>query len=1849
MKITIYFLTIIILEFVLLIFPLFLVSDASKPPANILLQESTLPPSPIIPSAAAPLFSLFKQALGAVTEDPKPPEPEPAKESASEVPLYAPTAAPVPVPLFDPKTLEVNGNEPGEDAVNGNEQLVVPNVSFFNPSQFQSNIAALQEARSPSTPFNPSEFTQQPPPDLPAPTPKSDVAQSQETFHHVFTTAPSQEAASTTLSTTTATPPVENTSCQRQSEAHGGPQETLPKEEATAPTEADAFPDQSYGAEQFQSGAEQSQQQFYDPNYNSYYYGGQSQQYYYQYNNYYTPNTAQEQQYPQYAQNQYYGNQNETPAVGAPQFYDPNQYNQVGEPAKVEPIPVEPAPSEPPVAGSALLEPPATPVDQPWSQEQPQQIAFFNPNQLSAEEAGRSNVEDVRDIPFPSPPPPVDFSETQENLENSFDQSRRMTSEFENLNLDSQAESPRPGSSDLPQSNDPPRQVAESPLNVYSIPQNTSIFNPFPTENRPPSSIPPPEPPCANLPPEPPVASTPLSAYFSQRQDSRPSSVASNRSQLASFFDQDVPIFSAAAPAVSSAFSQSAADFFNTPNSNTPQQSAPLARNESAMFSNLQTNAWQSNPQTFSTGQSFSKASSPPPVQLTEPLKELQHEVQPVKPEPALTPPAAQNFGFAPPKKEISPAATPKDYTHPPQPSQIQLSDSYSQDQPITSYFQPQPAAFLAPRQAKGKQVETQPSQASNYFSPAPVQEETRASPGGDGQHSAASPPAVQFFNPVTHFSPQKETSQAASFAQTPFLQTSVAGNQSSLSKFFVNEPQAPASNLFEQQTNAPFPPVGPPAQREIQSLPPQIPVAAPLQTVPVAQPPPPAAAQMPQPTAAINEPPSAASPNEPGVQLFNPTLFGQSQKAFPQADGNKFRIKTALNKYALPPSLSNSIPSYFAPPSSFGLPAQPPSQSHPLTGAVSPAYSPQVQPEIISPPPAPFSPPVTSPEQSVQPPPPQVSSFFQPQQNPIPTYPSQDPTMCKTPPNTPAVIPGMSNPLAHNMRTSNFGDITEEAFSQAMNTSAAKMSPPSHTPSIPVTTYQNQPMHPTDATPFSNSAAQTSQQVASYFYPGQTQNAPLTEGSSSAQPPPPPKNTMSGNSYRLNSRPQYAQAPGLGSSVSAIASLAASMAMSSPIPSSGTQPHDGFAPIPSIAFSTSQADPGLSSTMSLDSNSGFYERVSYHWFFKRVIEKKDIWSPFSSIDSQALEAAFQSGNKEIIVPTDGGRYDVNVHERKRVPIYWDQTPNEVRRCSWFYKNPLDSRSYPYEESFADKLEEEYRSAFLYNKWPRRIELSFGEAIVFSGPNVMSHIPPTAGSILEDWGTIQETGAKSRIVRRGCDEFEIDEGEPGKPDHLFFLVHGIGSVCDLKFRTVVEVVDDFRSMALSLVRSHFRQAKQDGRVNRVEILPVSWHGALHGEETGIDQQLQNITLKSIPKLRHFTNDTLLDILFYTSPVYCQTIIQTVGHEMNRLQQLFMKRNPDFNGGISLGGHSLGSLILFDLLCHQIPLKPEPVLEELDLDETGHNMPPASLLRRGSCKVDYMMGHGTGQPSMHYPQLHFSPIAFFALGSPVGMFVTVRGIESLGQDFKLPTCPAIFNIFHPFDPVAYRIEALVNPELAKLRPVLIPHHKGRKRMHIELRETMARVSTDIKEKLVDSVKSTWNTVYQMAMFSKGENLVQEVDKILFDWQVLAEQMLAADALSEEPEPEPEFYFDSTDPDPAQLGKLNSGRRIDYVLQEAPLESFNEYLFALGSHVCYWESEDTMLMMLRETYSLLGASPDRQREGSAVPEYGRERSWSGGSKESRGSASPSNPSFLTPSTFPPANTPAGPPPTAGFVKK
>jgi hypothetical protein len=68
-------------------------------------------------------------------------------------------------------------------------------------------------------------------------------------------------------------------------------------------------------------------------------------------------------------------------------------------------------------------------------------------------------------------------------------------------------------------------------------------------------------------------------------------------------------------------------------------------------------------------------------------------------------------------------------------------------------------------------------------------------------------------------------------------------------------------------------------------------------------------------------------------------------------------------------------------------------------------------------------------------------------------------------------------------------------------------------------------------------------------------------------------------------------------------------------------------------------------------------------------------------------------------------------------------------------------------------------------------------------------------------------------------------------------------------------------------------------------------------------------------------------------------------------------------------------------------------------------------------MNYLMGKaGTGQPFVMYPQLNFQAVNFFALGSPIALFLSTRGLTDIGEDFKLPSATGVFNIFHPFDPV-----------------------------------------------------------------------------------------------------------------------------------------------------------------------------------------------------------------------------------------
>ena len=68
-------------------------------------------------------------------------------------------------------------------------------------------------------------------------------------------------------------------------------------------------------------------------------------------------------------------------------------------------------------------------------------------------------------------------------------------------------------------------------------------------------------------------------------------------------------------------------------------------------------------------------------------------------------------------------------------------------------------------------------------------------------------------------------------------------------------------------------------------------------------------------------------------------------------------------------------------------------------------------------------------------------------------------------------------------------------------------------------------------------------------------------------------------------------------------------------------------------------------------------------------------------------------------------------------------------------------------------------------------------------------------------------------------------------------------------------------------------------------------------------------------MRDIFNETVVDILFYLSKAYRHKIVKKVAEEADKhYADLYQDgKNPRFKGKVSFVGHSLGTVITYDLL------------------------------------------------------------------------------------------------------------------------------------------------------------------------------------------------------------------------------------------------------------------------------------------------------------------------------------------------
>jgi uncharacterized cupin superfamily protein len=240
-------------------------------------------------------------------------------------------------------------------------------------------------------------------------------------------------------------------------------------------------------------------------------------------------------------------------------------------------------------------------------------------------------------------------------------------------------------------------------------------------------------------------------------------------------------------------------------------------------------------------------------------------------------------------------------------------------------------------------------------------------------------------------------------------------------------------------------------------------------------------------------------------------------------------------------------------------------------------------------------------------------------------------------------------------------------------------------------------------------------------------------------------------------------------------------------------------------------------------------------------------------------------------------------------------------------------------------------------------------------------------------------------VRRGWDGWddesteEPDDEEAKPPEHLVLVVHGIGEALwrrkEFTVPSFFDAVNNLRDLSQSLSRKQVS--------GRFEWLMVYWWEAI--QDPVLRQALARSTLPTVPAMRTVANEVILDVLLYMTPMWREKILDTAANALNRTVRKFKKYNPKWNGSVALVGHSLGSVILFDLL---------------------------SAPTEGGRRLD------------------FSPKQYIALGSPIGCFVSVTGANLRERLATMQGC-SFAHIFHPNDPVAYRLEPLLDMDLSSV--------------------------------------------------------------------------------------------------------------------------------------------------------------------------------------------------------------------------
>lgn len=327
-------------------------------------------------------------------------------------------------------------------------------------------------------------------------------------------------------------------------------------------------------------------------------------------------------------------------------------------------------------------------------------------------------------------------------------------------------------------------------------------------------------------------------------------------------------------------------------------------------------------------------------------------------------------------------------------------------------------------------------------------------------------------------------------------------------------------------------------------------------------------------------------------------------------------------------------------------------------------------------------------------------------------------------------------------------------------------------------------------------------------------------------------------------------------------------------------------------------------------------------------------------------------------------------------------------------------------------------------------------------------------------------------------------------EHLIFVVHGIG-------QDTRKLQSTLQKIKLSI--NHMYENKSNLLKKQIHVRMIDWKTLLlENEKDLLDNLVDSNNNTKYPKM--FIQQTPVDVLQYLSSRNKNHIINDVINQMNIYYNCVKKYRPLFKGNVSLAGHSLGSVMMYEILTNMtkkvgedkkfennddFPNENEKHFDKLEtntilkIDRKKRKDNLKSIIGEKQLKISdhilleidinvennqksrqkdcsrYSITENELESNSYLNEDYFSnnfkvysknpeinPLDFtidhfFLLGSPLSLFLTIEhGKNSFLQEMEI--VKDFHNIIHPMDPVAYRIEPIIKNYPNTKHSFTLPH-------------------------------------------------------------------------------------------------------------------------------------------------------------------------------------------------------------------